>query len=227
MHLWSLKLAAKLSGKSTGVSNELKRHISELGCIFIHIPKCAGNSVQKSLFGEVVFGHQTIRQYQVALPRSVYRNAWKFTVTRNPWRRIASAWRYMKKGGGNDRDRKYFEEALSGYSTFDDFVNDWLVRQNLALCGCAHFKPQMHYIRQFDGSVAMDYIAKLSDLQDDYSVMRDKLGGGELGFYNQTDERPVDYHKLYANKETFDNVARVYAEDIEKLGYSAGLDSGA
>jgi len=227
MPLWSRKLAVKLSGKDTGVSDEVKHRISELGCIFIHIPKCAGNSVQQGLFGDVVFGHQTIRQYQVALSASEYRNAWKFTVTRNPWKRIASAWRYMKKGGGNDRDKVFFETTLSAYKTFDDFVNKWLVHQNLELCGCAHFKPQMHYISQFGGSLSMDFIGKLSRLQDDYAEMRERLGGGELGFYNQTEDEPFDYEQLYANKETYDNIAKIYADDIEILGYSEGLNTGA
>ena len=97
--LWSLKLAVKLTGRPTGVSEGLKNDISDLGCIFIHIPKCAGNAVQKSLFGEVVFGHQTIRQYQLALGSSEYRKAWKFAITRDPFERIVSAWRFLKNGG--------------------------------------------------------------------------------------------------------------------------------
>ena len=164
MPLWSLKLAVKLSGKSTGVSNELKRHISELGCIFIHIPKCAGNAVQKSLFGEVFFGHQTIRQYQVALPQSLYQNAWKFTIVRDPFERIVSAWRFLKAGGLNANDKKYFGETLSQYKTFDHFVNDWLVYQDVDQCGCAHFKSQLHYICDFKGKQAIDYTVKLSSL---------------------------------------------------------------
>lgn len=225
--LWAVKIAVVLTERPTGVSEKIKNAVSEHGCIFIHIPKCAGNSVQQGLFGDIIFGHQTIRQYQVALTRSAYRGAWKFTVTRNPWKRIASAWRYMKKGGGNERDKAFFDKTLSQYETFDDFVNNWLVHQNLELCGCAHFKPQMHYIRQFGGFVKMDYIAKLSDLQDDYLVMRERLGGEELGFYNQTDNEPADYAEFYRNKETYDNIARIYADDIKKLGYSGGLDTGS
>ena len=225
--LWAVKVLVELTDRPTGISESMKQNITDRGCIFIHIPKCAGNSVQQGLFGDVIFGHQTIRQYQVALSGSEYRNAWKFTVTRNPWKRIASAWRYMKKGGGNDRDKVFFEKTLSVYKTFDDFVNEWLVHQNLELCGCAHFKPQMHYISQFGGSLSMDFIGKLSRLQDDYVEMRERLGGGELGFYNQTQYEPVDYEQLYANKETYDNIAKIYADDIEILGYSEGLNTGA
>ena len=132
----------------------------------------------------------------------------------------------MKKGGDNERDKAYFKKTLSQYETFDDFVNKWLVHQNLELCGCAHFKPQMHYICEFGGSLSMDFIARLSNLQDDYSQMREQLGGGELGFYNQTGQEPVDYEQLYVNKLTYDNIAKIYAEDIERLGYTEGLNTG-
>ena len=92
-------MAVKLSGRPTGVSDELKSRISRAGLYFYPHPKCAGNAVQKSLFGEVVFGHQTIRQYQVALPKVTYQNAWKFTIVRDPFERVVSAWRFLKAGG--------------------------------------------------------------------------------------------------------------------------------
>ena len=223
--LWSLKMAVRLSGKSTGVSDDLKRHISELSCIFILIPKCAGNAVQESLFGEVVFGHQTIRQYQLALPASVYREAWKFTVTRDPWERIVSAWRFLKAGGYHESDREYFVDTLGQYPTFDHFVNDWLVYQDLNQCGCAHFKPQLHYLRNFKGELAMNYVVKLSDLADEYSHIREKLGGGELIVYNKTKGENIDCRRFYENNETLKNISRIYAEDIQELGYAPMLDT--
>ncbi len=221
--LWALKSVTKLSGKDTGVSKELKSQISDLGCIYIHIPKCAGNAVQKSLFGEVVFGHQTIRQYQIALPRSLFRKAWKFTVTRDPWERIVSAWRFLKVGGYHAEDAKYFEENLSQFPSFDHFVNDWLVFQDLDQCGSLHLKPQLHYIRDFHGKIPMDYIVKLSDLANEYHHIRDRIGGSELSVHNKT-EGAADYREFYDDRETFENVSRIYAEDIKTLGYSSSLD---
>ena len=224
-------MAVKLSGRPTGVSDELKRQISELKCIFIHMPKCAGNAVQQGLFGKIVFGHQTIRQYQIALPRAVYRDAWKFTVTRNPWERILSAWRFMKAGGFHAHDAEYFKENLRQYTTFDHFVNDWLVHQDFNECGCVHFKPQLHYIRNFKGEIAMDHIVKLSDLECEYSHLRARLGGGELAVRNKTRGEDADWHGFYDNNETFENISKIYAEDIKELGYSrmqgTGIEAGA
>jgi len=225
--LWSLKLAVQLLGRPTGVSEELKGHVSDLKCIFIHIPKCAGHALQKSLFGKRLFGHQTIRQYQIALPRKVYREAWKFTVTRDPWERIVSAWRFLKAGGCNANDANYFAENLSQFATFDHFVNDWLVYQNLNQCGCAHFKAQLHYLLELDGSLPMDYMVKLADLASEYGKLRQRFGGGELIVDNATAGGPVDYRSFYESDETFANVVKIYSEDIRLLGYSSSLDESA
>jgi len=217
--LWALKAATKLSGKDTGISDELKHRISELGCIFIHIPKCAGNAVQQSLFREVVFGHQTIRQYQIALPKPLYDKTWKFTVTRDPWERIVSAWRFLKAGGLHKHDADYFAENLSRYASFDHFVNDWLVYQDLDQCGCVHFKTQMHYIKGFDGNLSLDCIVKLSDLSGEYEKLKRRFGGGELIVDNETKGALVDHGSFYTSKETAANISRIYAEDIELLDY--------
>jgi hypothetical protein len=223
--LWSLKMGVKLSGRPTGVSDELKVRISELGCIFIHIPKCAGNAVQKSLFGEVVFGHQTIRQYQVALPLSVYRKAWKLTITRDPFERIVSAWRFLKAGGLYANDEKYFAETLSQYETFDHFVNDWLVYQDLNQCGCAHFKTQLHYIHDFNGKIAMDHMVKLPDLSVEYSKLKNRFGSDELITDNKTKGENIDLRSYCNSAETLRNIASIYAADIEALGYTSSLDA--
>ena len=219
--LWALKVVTRLSGRPTGVSDELRRSVSDLGCIFIHIPKCAGNAVQKSLFGEVVFGHQTIRQYQVALPKVTYQNAWKFTIVRDPFERVVSAWRFLKAGGLHKHDADYFAENLSRYASFDHFVNDWLVYQDLDQCGCVHFKTQMHYIRDFRGRVAMDYMVKLSDLNDEYHHIRKRLGGDELVVHNEAKDMEIKHATYLKNQETCKNIAKIYAEDIEVLGYES------
>ena len=218
-------MGVKLLGRPTGVSDELKSRISELGCIFIHIPKCAGNAVQKSLFGEVFFGHQTIRQYQVALPQSLYQNAWKFTIVRDPFERIVSAWRFLKAGGLNANDNKYFAKTLCQYKTFDHFVNDWLVYQNLDQCGCVHFKTQLHYIHDFEGELAIDYILKLSDLSDEYPKLRNRFGGSELITDNKVSGKSIDLRDYYTSAETLKNIANIYAADVEALGYTSSLDA--
>ena len=118
-------------------------------------------AVQKSLFGDTYFGHQTIRQYEVALPRGVYRECLEIHGNQKPMgaHRIGLAVSERRADTCTD-DKEFFAKTLSRYETFDHFVNDWLVYQDSTLW-MSHFKPQMHYICEFDGSVAMDLYHKI------------------------------------------------------------------
>ncbi|MFP4354891.1 MAG: sulfotransferase family 2 domain-containing protein [Phycisphaerae bacterium] len=68
-------------------------------CIFVHIPKAAGVSVCQTLFGNLAGGHDTIEKYQKVFSWSDYKRYFKFTFVRNPWDRLASAYRFLRKGG--------------------------------------------------------------------------------------------------------------------------------
>ena len=140
-------------------------------------------------------------------------------MTRDPWERLASAWQFLKNGGLHAHDAQYFTETISQYSTFDHFVNDWLVYQDLRNCGCVHFKPQVHFIQDLSGVLAMDQMIKLSNLGRDYSSLRERFMGEELTVENKAEESSEGYAKLLASGETRLNIAKVYAEDIAALDY--------
>ena len=59
-------------------------------CIFVHIPKAAGMSVCRSLFGNLAGGHATLADYQIIFARAEFERYFKFTFVRNPWDRFVS-----------------------------------------------------------------------------------------------------------------------------------------
>ncbi len=77
------------------------------GCIFIHIPKCAGVSVCQSLFGNLGPGHLTLRQHQEVLDSRTFDSMFKFSFVRNPWDRLVSAFYFLKQGGYNEADANW------------------------------------------------------------------------------------------------------------------------
>ena len=85
----------------------------QCGCIFIHIPKCAGVSVSKALFGNLAGGHSRVVDYQLVFNSNEYSNYFKFTFVRNPWDRLVSAFFFLKKGGFNDADKKWVKSAFA------------------------------------------------------------------------------------------------------------------
>src|SRR3954454_22051651 len=54
-------------------------------CIFIHIPKTAGLSVSKTLFGNYAGTHLGIDHYIATLGRKTVEEYFKFAFVRNPW----------------------------------------------------------------------------------------------------------------------------------------------
>src|SRR5258706_16293188 len=73
-------------------------------CIFVHIPKCAGNSVTKSLsqFGGFDCGHTNLKRFQIMFGPEEFNRYFKFAFVRNPYDRLFSAFLFMKKGGTNE-----------------------------------------------------------------------------------------------------------------------------
>jgi hypothetical protein len=191
-------------------------------CIFVHIPKAAGMSVSKALFGCEV-GLKTVSDYQRIFAEDFWKY-FKFTVVRNPFTRVVSAYEFLKRGGHPawPDDQRYCEEVLSEYSGFDDFVLEELGR---AAEKQVHFRPQANFLT-LDGELAVNYVAKLETLETDFEVICERLDvERELLHKNETgDDRP-SLTSYYEHENVADTVRSLYADDFSLLNYSRQLPS--
>jgi hypothetical protein len=168
-------------------------------CIFVHIPKCAGISVCKSLFGNLGGGHLSIRKYQIVFSRSEFSKYFKYTFVRNPWDRIVSAYYFLKEGGQAESDRKWAEKNLYAYSNFDRFVKEGLHRRNIQ--SWSHFIPQYKFICNSKGKPLIDFVGYYENLEKDYLHIQKKIGvHSSLLRYNKTRSRKDDYRKYYTDE---------------------------
>lgn len=184
--------------------------------IFVHIPKCVGVSVSRALFGNLAGGHTTLEEYlDIFEPRCII-DYFKFTVVRNPWDRVVSAYFFLKHGGLGESDRSLFEKELGGFRDFGDFVKNWINRSNI--WKWYHFRPQHHYMLDKRQKVHLDFVAFTENIDSDFATIAHRMGlGRALPKSNRSDHsRYQDYY----SDETADIVARTYAEDIEMLGYT-------
>ncbi|TNC82677.1 MAG: hypothetical protein C9356_02025 [Oleiphilus sp.] len=187
----------------------------EKKAIFVHIPKCAGISVSKALFGNLAGGHTTFDQYlDIFEPRCIHQY-FKFTIVRNPWDRLVSAYFFLKGGGYDQQDRRWFESELADYESFDDFVINWLNKKNI--WKWYHFQPQYHYMLDSLGKVSLDFIGFVENLEEDFRLIASQIGvNASLSQSNRSQHKGYQH---YYSDETIARVSEVYAEDIKLLGY--------
>jgi hypothetical protein len=207
-------------------------------CIFVHIPKCAGMSVGRSLFGDYGGSHLGIQTYQIIFSKADFDAYFKFAFVRNPWDRVLSAYRYMDAVYGRyvsalgtvPRPEEYTDASddlrtklstkfeVHEYPDFEAFVTGWINPQNLRVH--EHFRPQHRFVCSPDGKLQLDYVARFETIESDLAKIGERLGiEATLSHDNRTDGDAVDYRDHYT-PQMRKIVERHYARDIELFDYS-------
>lgn len=185
--------------------------------IFVHVPKCAGDSIKKSLFGDDFTDvHRTFDEYLNIFDPKSLKSYFKFTFVRNPWDRLVSAFFYIKSGGCGENDRIWFSRELAHFKNFDEFVRGWLNKDNIWKLW--YFQPQYYFILERRGKIEMDFFGLYENLGEDFGYISKRLGVN-CPVQHMNKRKHEDYRDYY-NEETMKIVADVYDADIKLLGYN-------
>tara|TARA_R110002051_G_scaffold11260_1_gene41206 strand:- start:773 stop:2194 length:1422 start_codon:yes stop_codon:yes gene_type:complete len=191
--------------------------------IFVHIPKCGGTSVEKSLLmaenvdlnldaGGVFklerLSEEARREYKLSIAGkqhsflSKYRAPFQkdyfcFTFVRNPWDLLVSKYFYFR--------RRYTRVSFKEMITRMDDSKMW-PRHRLSI-------NQSDFINS-----NMDYVGRFENLESDFKKICTtlNLNPPKLEHLNTTNHKP--YWEYY-DEETRGIVARRYEKDIETFGY--------
>jgi hypothetical protein len=187
-------------------------------CIFVHIPKCAGISVSRGLFGGLAGTHNSIKTFQLVYSEEDLNRYLKFTFVRNPWDRFHSAYEFLRRGGLTVQDKAWANANMSRFADFKQFVREWVTPANVS--SWQHFKPQYRFITDPAGNMPIDYLGYYENLEADFNNIASILGvNATLPHHNSVAaRREVPYQEHY-DAETREIVASVYKRDIELLGY--------
>lgn len=214
------RLRRQVQGDNDDIQPCLRRH----NALYIHIPKCAGSSLSLGLCGYQV-GHTTARTHQQRDPH-FFRTAFKFTVVRHPFLRLRSAFHFLRRGGMNSEDRQMGETWLSGFETFDDFIESVWTGGDRSPLQLLHLRPMTDFTSRpgRPSRLLIDYAARLEFLAEDApmitdvfaeplsSRLRSRLLGERVNAGGKAEEA--------VDRLTLERVMALYEDDAHLFGYT-------
>ena len=193
-------------------------HWKKQGAIFIHVPKVAGTSINKAIYGRTL-GHYTAAEIKNKFPY-LYNECFVFSFVRNPWSRVVSAYKFAKQGRtesmGVYRPEQY---QIPEFDSFERFIKEWLVLQDVNTLDYV-FQPQIRFLTDNNGEIIVDYVEKLENLESGIITIEQHLAKTiNVGRSNATSATTDSYRDYYTNQDLIDLVSDIYKNDIQTFGY--------
>ena len=188
---------------------------NESKTIFVHIPKTAGISIIKAIYGDVSKeGHRSIYFYKKLFDKD-FEDFFTFSFIRNPYERLYSSYKFLQNGGMNQHDKSAFQKYLSHYSDFEDFVLNGLNSE--IIFEIIHFIPQSEFICNNDGKIIVDFIGRFENLNEDFKKLSDKINK-EIVLEHHNKNNKVNFSKIYTEDMKL-KVYNIYKKDFEIFKY--------
>ncbi len=186
---------------------------------FIHIPKAAGMSVVDVLYGERKSHHAMAIVY-LNQNENEFKSKPSFSISRNPYERLYSAYNYLKSGGMNVIDMVWWDLYLSKYDSFEDFIVSGGLEKAIQ-DKAEHFIPQSEFIYDENDNLLCDFVGKLENVNEVELFLCETLGR-EISFSkkNVVNHRDVNIKEIYSQR-MLSTVNRLYEKDFKLLGYDA------
>jgi len=136
----------------------------------------------------------------------------KFTIVRNPWDRVVSAFSALQQTG--------YKRKIAPDEDFKNFVKGPFHRDGVALD--LHFEHQ-HPRAFFEGMGIVDFVARMERIDDDWPVVAKAIECSSVLPHKNKSSRGS--YGDYYDDECRDIVAQIYEKDIELFGYEFGQGS--
>ena len=201
-------------------------HLPHYNCLFVHIPKAAGNSI-KHAFGIGWEDHKDIEKYSQILGERKLAQLFKFTFVRNPWDRLFSEYNFQRrKSQRADTVRLYLYKEDGTERNFREWVSFALANPRLHPPNqwggkpseeVHRMSPQWDWIASDDG-LRVDFVGRLENMQEDFRKICLKVGLTPRRLKRKNRKLHLHYSRHY-DQETKELVADYYRKDIEAFGY--------
>ena len=205
-------------------------------CIFIHIPKCGGTSIENLIWprpedrteANLWMGfiskyrnkyqtgglqHLLASQVREEVGLDIFNYYYKFAIVRNPWDRIVSQFAYMQT-----RPDLMDFIGMQPDTEFKAYLNLIQAKQHV------QWMPQTDFILDQDGTLLVDKIGRLESLEEDFIEIFRILGicreQNKIFHFNRSQRESIDH---YYDQETIEMVSEMYSSDISFLNHSFDL----
>jgi chondroitin 4-sulfotransferase 11 len=188
-------------------------------CILVHIQKTGGASIESvlrdndsSIGSHLHQGqrHMFARDIRMLVTAEVWNEYFKFAFVRNPWDRLVSWYHMCVQGEAQNKFAAYIKAHAP---TFEDFV----VKTTTGLAERTTYN-QLDFVSDEHGKIVVDFIGRYEALEQDFSVIKVKLGiRSDLPHVNRSEHG--DYREYYTNV-TRQIVAERFEKDIQFFGYA-------
>jgi len=149
--------------------------------------------------------HNNLKNLLAVSPEQ-YRHYFKFAIVRNPWARSYSWYKNVVRGTVNKK-----QLGVTSDISLNEFLRKFLLKGAL--------RPQVHWLRDFRGSIPLDFVGCVEHLEADFTIVCEHLGLAKPELERIRDGETADYQDHF-DAESIQLVAQAYAEEISLFGYS-------
>jgi hypothetical protein len=210
----------------------------ELRCVFIHVPKTGGTSIEhalrlrgrnrgedrRALYGRIesdglkprgfasgYLQHLTATEIRALAPAGSLSGYFSFAIVRNPWDRLVSS--FLHEDPHLSRQARTVGVELDGLE-FERYV--------AATCELRHaqLRPQWEYLVDADGKLLVDFVGRFESLQDSFHEICVRLGiRRRLPHAKKSRRREFSDFRKYYSEIARNVVEERYAYDIALFDY--------
>lgn len=203
-------------------------------CIFVHIPKTAGTSIE-SAFGQLPSKGTSHLQLSEYMKNKSADNYFKFSFIRNTYDRVWSIYKYFSLGGNQhspttvtDYFHHYKQKVFNSPFYTDIEISKKMPKSFEEFCE-VYLKNKQPFFRSFalisqleyiavNGEISVDFLGRFECLEKDYQILAQKFNLQKTLPHLRKRCSSNHYSKYY-NSRIKKIVSDFYQKEIDCFGY--------
>lgn len=187
-------------------------------CIFIHINKCGGTTIDHFFTGDFS-DHIKAARYMITNPWA-FERYFKFTIVRNPWDRMVSFYEYQVKRGW-DKYEHVMDSLTMERITFNEFIQSEVYFKSMPTQTNLNTNPCLDWIVDDEDNLLVDYIGRFENFQASFDVVCDKLNIDHVTLPKLNSTNRGHYTDYY-DDISLNIIGEQFKRDIDYFGYVYG-----